>query len=292
MSTAHVAWWVWAILVLMLLLVCASLSGGSRGPLQAGKGAWSPPRPPTQGDMPDGFDGRRDTPHFVLVWRQGETTREEIDAAVAHAEFLFAKLADELGAAQTPQASLIVMFEEPAITPTGQWRIPYVDRAGRIHLLRFPGLGGGYLGKLGHELVHAFRSAWRSQRSRPEGVAYSFVEEGFAEWIATRLEPHSLAFPYYGFSVHLVAGQWLIRDEAPPLRVLLERHRDLNPRCLTQAYALRGAFFQYLHDTYGKEAVFRLAYAEDEMTPVLFAQIFDQDFDTLAGDWRAATLAR
>jgi hypothetical protein len=140
--------------------------------------------------------------------------------------------------------------------------------------------------------VHAFRRAWRRQRSRPEGSAYGFVEEGFAEWIATRLEPHSLAFPYYGFPVHLVAGHWLIRDEAPPLRVLLERHRDLNHRCLTQAYSLRGAFFQYLHDTYGKAAVFRLAYAEEEMTPALFVQVFGRDFDTLAGEWREAMLAR
>jgi hypothetical protein len=51
-----------------------------------------------------------------------------------------------------------------------------------------------------------------------------------------------------------------------PLRVLLERHGDLNHRCLSQTYPLRGFFFHYLHDTYGKEAVFRLAYAEDEMT--------------------------
>ena len=84
----------------MRSLACASLSGRSPGQLQPGEGGWSPPLPPTQGDSPDGFDGRRDTPHFVLLRRQGETTRDEIDAAEAHAESLFAKLSGELGPAE------------------------------------------------------------------------------------------------------------------------------------------------------------------------------------------------
>jgi hypothetical protein len=153
---------------------------------------------PTLGELPEGFDHRRESAHFVFVWRQAETTPEEIEAAVALAEHLFARLSVVLGPERVPSKKLIVMFEGDW-RPTGERRYPYVDAFGRIHLFRFPGLGGGYLGKLGHEMVHAFRMEWKWNRRRPPGQAFGFVEEGVAEWLATHVEPDSLAFPYYGF---------------------------------------------------------------------------------------------
>jgi hypothetical protein len=248
----------------------------------------SPGTPLTQGEIPDGFDRRRETPHFLLLWRQGETTRDEVDAGERRAEQLFARLSAELGLARTPQARLIVTFEGPWLAPTGQRQLPYVDAAGRIHLFRFPGPSRGYLSKLGHELVHTFRLDWQRRHRRDPG--YGFVEEGFAELMALRLEPDTLPFPYYGFPIAVVVGQWLLANEAPSLQMLLERHAWLNRHCLTQAYALRGAFFLYLSATFGQEAVLRLAYTEAQVTPALFAQIFGRDFDTLATEWRADAL--
>jgi hypothetical protein len=85
--------------------------------------------------------------------------------------------------------------------------LSYVDRSGRIHLFRFARLGGSYLGELGHETVYACRMEWRSRRQRARGYGYRFVDESFAEYIATRAGLYSTAFLYYGSPVHLVAGQ-------------------------------------------------------------------------------------
>jgi hypothetical protein len=244
---------------------------------------------PTLGEIPEGFEHRRESAHFVFVWRQAETTPEEIDAAVALAEQLFAQISVALGSERIPSKKLIVTFEGDW-RPTGERRYPYVDAFGRIHLFRFPGLGGGYLGQLGHEMVHAVRMEWRWHRRQPPGQAFGFVEEGFAEWLATHVEPQRLAFPYYGFPIHVVAGQWLLNHEAPPLRTLLEHHGRLNRLCLPQSYSLRGSFFHYLHDTFGKDALLQLAYSEEELTTALFTQVFGREFDALEQDWRAQTV--
>jgi hypothetical protein len=52
-----------------------------------------------------------------------------------------------------------------------------------------------------------------------------------------------------------------------------------------------GGFFHYLHDNFGKDAVFKLAYAEEEMTAALFEKIFGRDFDALAHGWYEALVA-
>jgi hypothetical protein len=288
MSTVRVVRWGWAVLGLVLILMCVWPSGGVRGRVHAGEGGPSPTLPPTQGEIPDGFDGRRDTPHFVLLWRPGETTRDEIDAAEARAEHLFARLSAELGLARTPEARLILLFEGDGLSPTGQYRPTHNDNTGRIHLFRYPGPGRGYVSKLGHELVHAFRLDWQRRHRRDPG--YGFVEEGFAEFMAIRMEPDALPFPYYGVPIPVVVGQWLLANEAPPLQTLLQRHGWLNLHCLIQAYALRGSFFLYLNETFGQEAVLRLAYTEERVTPALFATVFGRDFDMLATEWRAQAL--
>ena len=238
----------------------------------------------TLGAIPEGFGHRRDSPHFVFLWHQADPPDEDMDAVVARAERLFARLAAELGPERLPSAKLLVLFDGPWQLPTGP-RYPFVDPWGRIHLVRFP--GRGYLGQLGHEMVHAFRLGWWDTRQRRRGVAWGFVEEGFAELLAMRIEPDAARFPTYGFPLEVVVGQWLVTQEAPPLQTLLERHGWLNLHCLLQAYALRGSFFRYLSETFGQEAVLRLAYSDDEMTPALFAQVFGRTFDALEQEWRA-----
>jgi len=145
----------------------------------------------------------------------------------------------------------------------------------------------GYLSRLEHDLVHAFRLDWQRRRRRDPG--YGFVEEGFAELMAIRLEPETLPFPYYGVPMPVV-GQWLIMNEAPPLDSLLQCHAWLNLHGLLQSYALRGSFFLYLSETFGQAAVLRLAYSEEQLTPALFAHVFGRDFDALAADWRAQAI--
>jgi hypothetical protein len=278
------------VLLTLALLASASELFPPLSWAQHGASRSAPALQHTQGEIPEGFDHRRESSHFVFVWRQAETTPEEIDAAVTLAEQLFARVSVALGPEHVPSKKLIVTFEGNWRSLTEPPRYPYVDALGRIHLFRFPGLGGGYLGKLGHEMVHAFRMEWRWNRRRPPGQAFGFVEEGFAEWMATHVESHSLAFPYYGFPIHVVAGQWLLNHEAPPLRTLLERHGWLNRLCLPQSYSLRGSFLHYLHATFGKDALLQLAYSEEELTTALFTTVFGREFDALEQDWREQTI--
>jgi hypothetical protein len=217
-----------------------------------------------------------------------------MEVAVVRAEYLFARIARVLGPARVAPQKLIVIFEgdwRPLPRgPTEPPRSPYVDAVGRIHLFRFPEFGGDYLGRLGRQMVHAFRMPWRGKRRQPPGPAFGFVDEGFAVWLATHVEPHNLAFPYFGFPIPVVAGQWLLNQEAPPLRTLLEHHDRLNRLCLPQASSLRGSFFQYLHATFGQDALLQLAYSDDELTLALFTKVFGRAFDALEQDWRAQTL--
>jgi hypothetical protein len=136
--------------------------------------------------------------------------------------------------------------------------------------------------------VHAFRLDWlRRHRRDPSS---GFLEEGFAELMATRIEPDTLPFPYYGFPRPVVVGQWFLNNQAPPLQTLMARHAWLNLHCLTQAYSLQGSFFQYLSATFGQEAMLHLAYTEEQVTPALFRQLFGRAFDTLATEWREHSL--
>jgi hypothetical protein len=284
------------VVLTLALLASAAPLGPPWSGAQQGASRRAPALPPTQGEIPEGFAHRRESAHFVFVWRPADTTPEDIEVAVVRAEHLWARVARVLGPERVAPQKLLVMFEgdwRPIPRgPTEPPRYPHVDAWGRIHLFRFPAwlLGGDYLGRLGKQLVRAVRMPWRWQRRQPPGPAFEFVEEGFAEWLATHVEPHSLAFPYYGFPLPVVAGQWLLNQEAPPLRTLLEHHDRLNRLCRPQASSLRGSFFQYLHATFGQEALLQLAYSDDELTTALFPQVFGREFDALAQDWRAQTL--
>jgi hypothetical protein len=194
----------------------------------------SPTQPRRKAISPTGLTAAATPPHFVLLWRPGETTGDEIDAAEARAEHLFVQLAAALGPARTPEARLILLFEGDGLSSTGQYQPTHNDNLGLVHLFRYPVPGRGYVSKLGHELVHAFRLDW--QRRHRRDPAYGFIEEGFAELMAIRLEPDALPFPYYGVSIPVVVGQWFLTNEAPPLQTLLQRHGWLNLHCLLQSY--------------------------------------------------------
>ncbi len=70
----------------------------------------------------------------------------------------------------------------------------------------------------------------------------------------------------------------------------MERHGRLNLHCLPQSYSLRGSFFHYLHDTFGKDALLQLAYSEEELTTALFHTVFGREFDALEQAWREQTV--
>jgi hypothetical protein len=136
--SVHVAWWRWTVLVLGTVGLCVALLTEVLSQAHAvDTGAVPAPRP-IQGDIPDGFNGRRDTEHFILLWPKRETTDEEINEAAARVEDLFTRLAAALDSGRTPEARLFILFEGLWISPTGKRQLPQSDLAGRIHLCAFP----------------------------------------------------------------------------------------------------------------------------------------------------------
>jgi len=224
---------------------------------------------------------RVETEHLVIQWREGESA-EAIEAAKTQGEHYFAVLEEMLGHA--PSHKLHVVLNGPAEQPDGSWGTPRVDGWSRIHLYRYGPTHHGYFSALAHEMVHAFRFSRMPHHDW-------FFEEGFAEFVALRVDDSLEGFPWYGYPVDLVVGQWFARDEALPLAGLRSRHRELNMPCKLQAYSLRSGFFDWLGRTHGDEKVLELASREKAGALADYQEVFGSDFPTLAGQWRSAARA-
>ena len=224
------------------------------------------------------------TTHFDIHWNTDDATEAEVAQAQQLAEERYAVLAHYFGEDKTPTGRLILRLDGDGLADPNQPQAPYVDGQGRIYLYRFETTG--YFGELLHELVHAFRL--RTNYWSQDG----FIEEGLAEFVSTFLQPETVGFPRYGYSLDVVAGQWLYHEQAIPLSVLQSRHWELNLPCKWQAYPLRASFFQYLHETFGKEKVFALADAPPPVPLGQYEQVFGQSFEDLAQAWAANLTAR
>jgi hypothetical protein len=88
------------------------------------RGRTVPGLPSTHGDISHAFNGRLETPHFVLLWCQGETTSNELHPAEMRAAQLFARLAADLGPAWTPNARLITSSNVIGSLPPDSARSP------------------------------------------------------------------------------------------------------------------------------------------------------------------------
>jgi hypothetical protein len=158
-----------------------------------------------------------------------------------------------------------------------------VDSFGRVHLYRFGPTWHDYTGAYAHELVHAMRF-WRMPH-------YDwFFEEGLAEFIALRIDDDLRGFPWYGYPVDLVAGQWFMRNEAVLMKVIREEHKRVNLPCKAQTYSLRSAFFDYLGREYGDHAVLDMARQDRAGMLEDYQKYLGRDFQSLSIEWRAAVL--
>ena len=108
--------------------------------------------------------------------------------------------------------------------------------------------------------------------------------------MARRVDLSPDGFPWYGFSVDIVAGQWIANEEDIPLAVLRENHKDLNMPCKAQSYSLRSSFFKYLGDTYGDAAVLDLANQDKAGALADYPRFFEREFDDLVTEWREALM--
>lgn len=223
------------------------------------------------------------TEHFRILYEPDEVSARAVELAREITERDFERLRAFLGPDRV-HSPVVVVLGGHAERPDGSWEIPRVDGSGRALLFRYTDDEESYFTSLPHELVHIFRGG--------NMVGDWFIEEAFAAYVSDQLAPENPGFPVYGLPVDVVAGQWLVRDEAIPLGELRRRHRELNQPCMAQAYTLRLAFFRYLHDTYGKEAVLGLAYAPRVHGREPFAEAFGTSFEELERAWREDLLQR
>ncbi len=225
--------------------------------------------------------GSTQTEHLVIEWVDGSLD-SEIEAAKADGEKFYAAVRDMLG--HEPPTKLTIVLSGTA-EQAGERAYPHVDLFGRIILYRFEYTGQSYFTSLAHEMVHAFRFA-RDPR------AEMFFEEGFAEFVALRVDPSLDGFPYYGFPVVVVAGQWIASNEDIPLSELRAKHKALNQPCSAQSYALRSSFFDYLGHTYGDAAVLKMGSQPHAGELSDYPKFFGKDFASLEAEWRESVRAQ
>ena len=238
----------------------------------------------TKGVVPDNFDHRVDTDHFVLLWNEAETRNEEIEEAKLFAEEVYQALSGILGASNMPDEQLIITFRGEGVDKkTRKKRTPHVDYQGRTHLYRFD--QEGYLGALPHELVHAVRINQVSSWER-------FFEEGLASAIAYHLYPDKVGFPRFGYSLDLIAGYWLSSGKGIPLETMRSQHGRLNLKCQLQTYVTREDFFNYLNVTYGIDKLVAFAYSDQVGTKEAYEKIWEKPFSELQAEWEANLKAR
>jgi len=224
---------------------------------------------------------RREGEHVIVEWGDGNASPEAVEAAMELGETYFAAISGMLG--HGLDRRIVILLQGAAERPDGSRGYPRVDVWGRILLYRFGPTHHSYFSALAHEMVHVFRIDRRPHFDM-------FFEEGLAEMVALRVDDSREGFPWYGFPVDLVAGQWIARGKEIPLAELRERHEDLNLPCKAQAYALRSSFFDWLGRARGDEAVVAMASEKRAGRLEDYEKHFGADFDELAAAWREETL--
>jgi hypothetical protein len=229
------------------------------------------------------------TSHF-LIKKRSEIPLTEADAKIllSTLESGYQKILLFLGDKADPQSKFTVLLEGEGLPNNKMPNYPSVDSKATIRLYSFPGPGAAFLQGLPHELVHAFRNDLRKYHESVDDYlkGYGFIEEGFAEFVTTTVEPSNQSFPRYGFPLEIVVGYWFSNNTEIPLDVLFNHH-EMNPSCIAQAYPLRASFFEYLYHAYGREKVFSLAYYAKPYSINVFDEIFNKSFEVLNEEWKS-----
>ena len=218
---------------------------------------------------------------FVLIW-EVEPDSMEIKAVAAEANKLYVRITNLLG--EYTEGKITIVLGGPAERPGGQREYPRVDSKGRILLFKFTPDFNNYFSALAHEMVHVFRFDRR-------WTADWFFEEGFAEFIALRVDSSLTGFPWFDYPTALVAGQWVAKGQDIPLTLLRAKHRELNQPCGAQSYALRAAFFDWLGRTFGDKVVIQAGSEVHAGALGDYKKFFGKPFEQLELDWRTALLA-
>ena len=234
--------------------------------------------------LESGFDGSLDADRFAVFWSTEEASQDQVLELVLVLDRYYEAISAIVGSERTPDRRIVVVLGGPGQAPDGSWRFPHVDRAGRVFLYRYSPGFSAYAVEAAHEFVHAFR--------RAAGVWYSgFWEEGFAEAVAMAADPEDVGFPRYGYPLTVAAGHLLAWDEYLPLQEVRSRHRELGRRCQLQSYLERAAFFAYLVELQGIDALVELAYQPSNPGDEDYVRVYGKSFSKLVADWEARLLA-
>ena len=228
-----------------------------------------------------GYKYFAETEHLRFAWDDTVASGEGIEVMKRDGEKYYAAIKKML--VEVDNKKITVLLEGPAERPDGSWGYPRVDSFGRVHLYRFGPTWHDYQGAFAHEMVHAMRF-WRMPH-------YDwFFEEGLAEFISLRIDESLRGFPWYGYPVDLVAGQWIVRNEAILLKVVKEEHKRVNLPCKAQTYSMRSAFFDYLGRQYGDHAILDMARQDRAGLYEDYQKYLGNLVQPLAIEWRAAVM--
>lgn len=228
------------------------------------------------------------TSHFIIKKRpEIILTGDETKALIDTLEIGYQKVSTFLGEKANSQIIFNVLLDGEGLPENQMPNYPSVDSDATIRLYHFPGPGSAFLQGLPHELVHAFRNDLRKYHESVNDYlkGYGFVEEGFAEFVATLVHPSNVSFPRYGYPLEIVTNYWFLNNSEIPLDVLFNHH-EINPKCVAQAYPLRASFFTFLYQAFGKEKLFALAYYAKPYSIATFKEIYGKPFDSLNNEWK------
>jgi len=235
---------------------------------------------------------RLESNHISVTWEEAHTSRAEATTVLKAAESFFNQTETFFGKDFTPKDKLVVSLEGNSQAPDGNKRRPYVDLLkGWVHLYRFKEDSFAYQTGLSHELVHAFRFAHLKRYGAEPSSAFTFLEEGLAEYVSNVIEGKKSVFPNYSYELDVIAGQWIAADEDLPLSILVRSESELGQRCFAQAYSQRPSFIRYLDERFGRPALIKMAYAEDIKSDESFKKYFGKEFTELSAEWKASALS-
>jgi len=230
-----------------------------------------------------------DSEHFHFQSTSALATQAELDEGISRAEELWNAIGTFVGVGRLPNRRITVRLDGDKRDRNGG---DHIDDRGVVHLLRRGPAFGGYFGALAHEIVHALRYDYWHQYDSWSWPNFPFLDEGFAEFVAMQVDPAKTGFPYYWFNPDVVAGHWLARGESIPPATLRDRHRELNTKCEHQAYPLRAYWLLYIEQSWGRQAVLDIVYAEVPTTDEFIANVLGQDIEQVDDGWAAWLLSR
>jgi len=238
-----------------------------------------------RGDEPMAF--RFASAHFVVHAMSNKATPAEMEDLSLVAESLLQSISQFFGSERAPEDTIHIWMEGNEAGTPG----PYVDEEG-IHMYRYTQDEGGYVALLAHEMVHAFNMPWYNANVAPGWSTLMFLEEGLAEYVAQKVDSLKRGYPFYAYPEDVVAGSLVKRELLIPFDTLRKRHVEINLKCGLQTYTAKASWIRHLHEQYGKEALFKVVFPDQEPISDYIEQQIGMTYTELDLQWEEWVMER